>query len=93
MSHLLFPDLQWCKIVDGLKSVPIFEIFLNVAKDLSEDFLEICKRKGDFKVTNASIGSIFISKWPGGEYKTSIRFFDDDDTNIENFTFYSLITN
>lgn len=90
---LYFPDIEWCRVVDGLRTLPLFEILLNEAKTMGEDLINFCFRIGDIKVTNVSLSnSSFVSKWPAGDFKSVFKFFDDDDDNISNMTFYSHIT-
>lgn len=93
VSQLKFLDLEWCKIVKGLKLIPIFDSILSAAKELGEDLIELCWKTGEIKIANASLSkSPFVTQFPSGDYKTAIRFFDDDDSNIMNFTFYSHIS-
>lgn len=74
-------------MVKGLLLLPFTDIIFKEAKAIGEDFFEICKRKGDIKMLNISLSnSKFVSQWPNGDYRTEVRFYDDEDANIGNVT-------
>lgn len=90
---LHFPEIPWCKVVDGMKFIPLFDLLLNEAKVMGDDLLEVCHRIGDLKATNVSFSnSTFVSKWPSGDYKVEIRFYDDADADIFSVNFFMFIT-
>lgn len=93
MSVINVPNIDWCNVVKGLSSVPLFDMLLKEAKAIGEDLVNICEKTGDIKLANVSLSdSYFVSQWPGGDYKIELRFFDDDDKNIGNITFFSHVT-
>lgn len=60
---------------------------------MGDDFVETCQRKGDIRISNVSFSnSQFISKLPDGDYKTDIKFYDDEDKNVASFWFMSHIS-
>lgn len=90
---LFFERIEWCRVVDGMKAIPLFEILLNEAKIMGKDLLEVCHRIGDLKASNITFNnSTFVSKWPTGDYKVELKFYDADDPNIFNVNFFMFIT-
>jgi hypothetical protein len=84
------PNIPACRILEGLKFAPIFDIFLKDVKTIAQDFLNICSKTGEIKAMNVSCsGSEFVSRFPDGEYRVELRLFDEQDDNIVNTTLYS----
>lgn len=76
-----------------MKSIPLFEILLDEAKIMGKDLLEVCHRVGDLKAANVTFNnSTFVSKWPTGDYKVVIKFYDADDPNIFTVNFFMFVT-
>lgn len=64
----------------------VFEL----AKSLEGNLLELCSNAGQKSFSNISfINSTFVSMWPDGDFRTSYRLFDQNDSNIFNLTYYS----
>lgn len=87
---IFFPEIDWCSIVNGLKSLTFFELLLNEARSYGSDFLEICSKLGEINVSNITYAnSTIASKFPSGDYRFDHRFFNDVDENIYNITIYA----
>lgn len=90
---LHFPDIDWCKIVNGFKSLPLFDIMLNDFNKHRESGLGVCSRTGEMRVSNFSFtSSSLASKFPSGNYQGNFKLFDDVDENIFNITLFLYIT-
>jgi hypothetical protein len=84
------PNIPACRILNGLKLAPIFDIFLKEIKAVAQDFLNICSKTGEIKAMNVSCsGSEFVAKFADGEYRIEVRLFDAEDNLIGNTTLYS----
>lgn len=80
---LYFPDIEWCKNMKQENLIPIFEMLRQEAKMMGEDVTELCDRTGEFKFSNVTYAnSTFVSKFPRGDYKIELNFFDKIDSNI-----------
>lgn len=56
----------------------------------ASDIVEICSKFEEIKVSNITIAnSTIASKFPSGDNRFGVRFFDDVDENIYNFTVYA----
>jgi DUF971 family protein len=68
------------------------ERFLNSAKTFANGMLEVCSKVGEVKVSNVTFSNWpIISGFPAGDYKVSLRFYDDIDSNIYNFTYFAVV--
>lgn len=78
------PDIEFCKIVGGMDTNPFLSKMLVVAKSVVNGLLEVCTRgAGEYSATNISLTNVpFVSVWPNGDYKISVRFYDEIDDNI-----------
>lgn len=84
---LYFPDIEGCKIIEGSKSLPIFEMIMNEFRKYVDDLDNICSKIGQIGVFNVSFSeSGFAEKFPSGNYQIIARAFDDYDENIYNFS-------
>jgi hypothetical protein len=84
------PEIEWCRLVGGDKGFPMFDFLLADAEKFGKDFLEVCTRTGDMRLSNYSLeDSAFASKFPTGDYRVEFKFFDDIDDNIYNMTFFA----
>jgi hypothetical protein len=89
---LAFSDIPMCKVVNGLKLLPLFDVLLEDLKDMAKEILEICSRKGDILAMNITFkNSRVLSMFPGGEYLTKIQLFDSIDENIYNITMVNVL--
>jgi hypothetical protein len=83
-----------CKLNDGLKLLPGVDVLKNDMKLLAGEFFEICTRSGEIKAMNVSYSvSVIATKFPSGDYRTSIQLFDAIDENIANITISGQIWN
>jgi hypothetical protein len=91
-NDLELPQIEWCKLVKGMKTTPLFETLLGIAAELAKDLLEVCFRTGEFKVSNITHANLsYIRAFPSGEYKSVYRVYDEFDGNIFNLTHYAVI--
>jgi hypothetical protein len=83
-------EVPVCRVLAGLKIVPILEIFLKEIKTIAPDLLNICSKTKEIKAMNLSCSrSVFVSRLPVGEYKAEFRLFDEEDDNIANATLFT----
>lgn len=80
---LHFPDIEWCKNMKLTNLIPILEMLRNEAILMGKDVIEFCDRTGEFKFSNVThVNSTFVSKFPAGDYKVELKFYDKIDVNI-----------
>jgi hypothetical protein len=81
-------DLEWCKLVNNLKTAPILDFIVKEIKAFGKDPMEVCSRTGIF-TTFANSG--LISKVPPGDFLINIKLFDETDSNIINVMLYLVV--
>lgn len=81
---------EWCRVVDGTKTAPFLDIVLREVRKNANDLTEVCSRNGKFNVSNYSFSRLpaIMSKFPVGNYKFEVQFFDDKDDNIFKFNMF-----
>ena len=80
---LYFPDIEWCKNMRRTNLIPILEMLRNEAISMGEHVAEYCDRIGEFTFSNVThANSTFVSKFPAGDYKVELNFYDRIDDKI-----------
>lgn len=65
---------------------------MQAIKSVVGNFVEICDRAGDFKVSNISIQDLPLARiWPSGHHRTTLKVSDDIDDNIVNGSYFGTI--
>lgn len=73
---------------------PFIKELLEVAVNITGEMIEVCKRSGDFSVSNVSLSKVsMVAIWPSGDYRISLKLFDDIDDNISNGSYYGTLFN
>lgn len=86
---LTFSDIEVCKSVAGMNSIPVYQRLFEIIQSTDGNILDACTNSGDIKMANLTFeNSSFVSMFPDGEYKTTYRFFDEVDANIYNVSYY-----
>jgi hypothetical protein len=77
--------------LSGSKSLPFFDYVLNEFTTAAKSLLEVCSRTGEFRMSNYSLAkSELTAKYPPGEYRADVKFYDDIDDSIYNLTLFVL---
>jgi hypothetical protein len=91
-------EVPYCKILSGVKDLPVYDSIIDIIRKLGGDFMELCSRKGEFKAMNVSGLNLQVAKtFPSGDYRTNgdyrvnLQIFDSKDENIFNITVHSTI--
>jgi hypothetical protein len=80
-------------MMKGLNMFPFADLLLKEVKSAGQELTEICDRPGSFAVSNYSFAkSPMTAKFPAGDYRLNIKFFDDIDENIGNFTMIGTVS-
>lgn len=88
-----FPKLDWCKMAGGMKPSPAIEMFFQAAKSMGQALIDVCFKTGELKVANVTFGNNpYGAIHPAGNFRAIIRYYDDFDANIFNFTIFYIIT-
>lgn len=65
---------------------------ISVVRRIAGHMLEVCTKAGEFNFYNISeYNATYWSMWPDGDYRTSGRFYDENDDNILNGSCYGNI--
>lgn len=77
-------NIEFCKFVGGMDTNPFLGKLLELARSVASGLLEACTRgAGEYSANNVSQTNVpFAAIWPDGDYKISIRLFDEIDDNI-----------
>jgi hypothetical protein len=90
MTIYSLAEVPVCRVLAGLKIVPVLEILLKDIRTIAPDLLNICSKTKEIKAMNLSCSrSVFVSRLPVGEYKAEFRLFDEEDDNIANATLFT----
>lgn len=83
-----YPEVPLCKYLKESYTNPFLKAVIDTTRQIAPQMLECCARNGLFKVANMTfVNTTFLLMWPSGEYRTTFRYFDADDSNIVNLTF------
>jgi len=80
-------------MVDGITTNLVYGFLLKNAKDVGGGAaMTACKMQGPFQMTNISFArNSYSMRWPSGDYRVNFNFYDDNDDNIYNITYYSSV--
>lgn len=66
--------------------------FLSFVSVAEKGLLQLCTKTGDVRVYNISYtNATAFSLWPSGQYKVSMKLYDDKDDNIVTGSHYASI--
>lgn len=77
----------------GASASLFLERFIAEIALVCRNIKKACNYQGEISVANVTFPEMeIISKLPPGNYKSSMRYYDEIDSNIVNVTFTSIVT-
>jgi len=80
-SKFKFPKIDWCSFVSGKTLQGSMTKIFTSAMLRNKAFPE-CPFTGKFEFLNMQQSSNIKSLFPSGKYRSTIKFFNDDDDNM-----------
>jgi len=85
--------IEWCKMMAGSNINPFYSVLRIYVENLSGDLTKLCWITGPIGVYNMTFDKTsFLSKFPAGDFRCTLHFFDPDDSNVFKMTFYNSIS-
>jgi hypothetical protein len=89
-NRLKIPDTDICHLIGGTLNSP-FEAIWGFFRTF-DSLMKICDSLGDIRMVNVSFtNATFIRFWPDGNYKTTLKMYDNIDENIFTITYKDIV--
>ncbi|KAG5668527.1 hypothetical protein PVAND_016466 [Polypedilum vanderplanki] len=92
-QDLFMERIEVCKLFLGATNTIFLKQVLEWAMKISKDLTKLCNYSGELKFYNLTIpATALMMILPSGSHRTTLTFYDHEDENIFNITYWAIIT-